>query len=71
VHTCSHIEFVEARLQFEPIRARVVSAHRDYSRNTAASLQARQVNDEVNRQRDRLPNVVVRQSDVGSQDAVR
>jgi hypothetical protein len=61
----------EARLKHEPISVSIVPAHVHDLGNSAVAIDASDVHDHVNRERDRLAGTSMREADIRRQDAMR
>ena len=61
----------EARLKHEPISFSIVPAHVHDLCNSAVAIDASDVHDHVNRERDRLAGTSMREADIRRQDAMR
>ena len=61
----------EARLKHEPIRFSIAPAHVHDLGNSAVAIDASDVHDHVNRERDRLAGISMREADIRRQDAMR
>jgi hypothetical protein len=61
----------EARLEHEAIRFSIVPAHVHDLCNSAVAIDASDVHDHVNRERDRLAGTSMREADIRRQDAMR
>src|SRR5207249_6140516 len=61
----------ETRFQLKTIGLSVISTDTHHTGHASAPVDPRQVDNEMNGQRDRLANAVMRQADVGRQHAMR
>ena len=61
----------EARLEQEPISVSIVPAHAHDLGDSAVAIDASDVHDHVNRERDRFASASMREADIRGQDAMR
>ena len=60
----------KARSQLQPVGLRAVPTSGEHIHDATPAVRARQVDDDVDRERDRLADTLVWQTDIGRQDAM-